>query len=141
MDKLGFDNVDPEQNQRYFESQFAAEIDAATVIPLLGEDETGFTLIDVRDPDSYESGHVEGAINLPFEQLGKNLSDLDEGGNYLVYCYDAPCMLSARAARMMSSKGFKVKDVVGGFEDFEKKGAPIETGSGPQTVAVTAGSN
>ncbi len=136
MDQLGFGNVDPEENERFFSSKFAAEIDAATVIPLIGEEDASFTIIDVRDPDNYEEGHVEGAINIPFEELGRQLSELDQDGHYLVHCYDGPCLLSARAARMMSSRGLRVKDVIGGFEDFEKKGAPIETGGGKQELSA-----
>ncbi|MDX1612136.1 MAG: rhodanese-like domain-containing protein [Candidatus Thermoplasmatota archaeon] len=138
MDALGFDNVDPEENATFFRQRFSAEIDAATVIPAIEEGGEGFLLVDVRDPESFQKGHVEGAVNIPFQQLGKAMNALDPEQNILTYCYDHPCLLSARAARMLSSKGFKVKDVIGGFEDFEKKGAPIVTGEGPELAAATA---
>lgn len=138
MDALGFDNVDPEANERFFRETFQAEIDAATVIPVLEGGDAEVQLVDVRDPDSYEAGHVEGAINIPFEDLGKRAGELDPDTGVLVYCYDAPCMLSARAARLLSSKGMRVKDVIGGFEDFEKKGATIAEGRGPETAKTVA---
>ena len=46
-------------------------------------------LIDVRTSSEYESGHLEGAINIPYEDIVKGVSkleDVDFNTNIIVYC-------------------------------------------------------
>ncbi len=48
-----------------------------------------YTIIDVREPYEYESGHVEGAINIPGESLmagAPELKDVPKDATLLVYC-------------------------------------------------------
>jgi hypothetical protein len=42
--------------------------------------------VDVRDPTSYASGHVKGAINLPLTDLSNRLSELDKAAWIITYC-------------------------------------------------------
>lgn len=51
-------------------------------------DKTTFTLIDARSPDEFGQGHVEGAINIPFDSLQDHLSLLpeDKAAPLVVYC-------------------------------------------------------
>lgn len=125
---LGLENVDPQQNKDYYRKMMDAEIDAATLIGAIKKGQTDFQIIDVRDPDSYKDGHIQGAINIQLEDLSKRMSELDKDKGVMVYCYDPPCMLSVKAARILSDNGFKVKDIGGGFENYEKNEGPIEKG-------------
>lgn len=34
------------------------------------------TIIDVRSPDEYRSGHLPGALNIPADQLQDHLADI-----------------------------------------------------------------
>ena len=46
-------------------------------------------LIDVRTPEEFASGHIDGAINLPYDQIdAKNsaVAAIDKGRSILVYC-------------------------------------------------------
>ncbi|MDO5047218.1 MAG: rhodanese-like domain-containing protein [Anaerococcus sp.] len=45
-----------------------------------------FQLIDVRTKAEYDSGHIEGAINIPFEQILDNLDKIDKTKPALLYC-------------------------------------------------------
>lgn len=48
-----------------------------------------YTVIDVREPEEYQSGHVAGALNIPPDQLLKGatqLDDLPKDSNIIVYC-------------------------------------------------------
>ena len=126
---LGLENIDPKQNEEYFRTMMTAEVDAVTVIGAMQKGEDDFQIVDVRDEDSYEKGHVKGAVNIPIEEISKRMDELDKNKGVLVYCYDPPCMVSVKAARILSGEGFKVKDVGGGFENFQKNNAPIEKGT------------
>lgn len=48
-----------------------------------------YTVIDVREPDEYNTGHVSGAINIPPDQLMNGafqLGDLPKDSDIIVYC-------------------------------------------------------
>lgn len=48
-----------------------------------------YTVIDVREPDEYNIGHVSGAINIPPDQLmngAAQLADLPKDSDLIVYC-------------------------------------------------------
>lgn len=48
-----------------------------------------YAIIDVRQPDEYAAGHMEGAINIPMRELTRRLSNLPVNTStpILVYCH------------------------------------------------------
>ncbi len=50
---------------------------------------TKYFILDVREPDEFAAGHIEGAINIPLRQLGDNISRLPENKSapMVVYCH------------------------------------------------------
>jgi rhodanese-related sulfurtransferase len=44
------------------------------------------TLIDVRETSEYESGHIEGAINIPLRELVQNLDRIPTEQPVILYC-------------------------------------------------------
>ena len=52
------------------------------------EEETGYLILDVRRPDEFAEGHIEGAINVPNEEIADEvLEELpDKDQLLLVYC-------------------------------------------------------
>ena len=44
------------------------------------------SFLDVRPADEYQAGHIEGALNIPFEQLEEHLSFLPQDREIIVYC-------------------------------------------------------
>jgi rhodanese-related sulfurtransferase len=51
-------------------------------------DNPKFVILDVRTPEEFESGHIEGAINMDYYHPGfqVELGKLDKTKTYLVYC-------------------------------------------------------
>lgn len=49
---------------------------------------SGLTLVDARSPEEYASRHIDGAVNVPHDQLDSHLSALpaDRSGPVVVYC-------------------------------------------------------
>ncbi len=74
----------------------------------------GATLLDVRNSNEYESGHIEGAINIPVDELRDRLYKLDK--ELPVYLY---CQIGLRgylAYRILRQHGFKeVYSLSGGY--------------------------
>lgn len=47
--------------------------------------ENEYVIVDVRTREEFELGHIEKAINIPYDELGKNF-DLDKDKIIFVYC-------------------------------------------------------
>lgn len=74
------------------------------------------TLIDVRETYEFESGHVEGAINIPLSELPGKLDAIRQLTMPLyVHCRSG--MRSANAAAFLQQNGIAEVTNVGGLED------------------------
>lgn len=71
----------------------------------------GATLLDVRTPGEYSGGHVDGAINIPVDQVAASLDRIPRDHAVVVYC--ASGVRSARAAGVLAGAGYDVYDLGG----------------------------
>jgi len=46
----------------------------------------GAIILDVRTKSEYSSGHIKGSINIPVEQLSKNLGKLKDKNRHIITC-------------------------------------------------------
>ncbi len=109
----------------YFEAKLAYEIGPIGLNMAIESGEK-ITIVDLRTPELFAKGHIPGAINLKFEELDKNLDKLIKDQTTVVYCYDIVCHLSAKAALELAKKGYKVKELVGGFDTYAEKNLKVE---------------
>lgn len=85
-----------------------------------------FIILDVRTPEEYSEGHIEGAINIDYyaDDFENKLDELDKGKTYLVYCRTGSRSASARD--IMTDLGFKnIYNMTGGISDWQSAGYPI----------------
>ena len=83
-------------------------------------------IIDVRTPEEYQAGHLNGAINLDYYSGGflGRLKALDKSSTYLVYCRKG--IRGGMALEMMRSLGFKkVYNILGGLALWAEEGRPM----------------
>lgn len=68
----------------------------------------GTVLLDVRTPKEIAEGHLPGAIFIDINDPGfeAEINKLDKQKTYLVYCRSGA--RSAKACRMMATRGFKI---------------------------------
>ncbi|MBM7693274.1 rhodanese-related sulfurtransferase [Peribacillus deserti] len=72
-------------------------------------------LIDVREPNEYEAGHVLGARNIPMTQMKMRLKEIRPDKPVYLYCQSG--IRSGRAAQLLSRKGYKdLSHLKGGFK-------------------------
>ena len=66
-----------------------------------------FVILDVRTPDEFAEGHIDGAVNLDVQSpnFEKGLRKLDRTKSYLVYCRTGN--RSRRATLTMEALGFR----------------------------------
>ncbi|MEN9740735.1 MAG: hypothetical protein RLZ72_1001 [Actinomycetota bacterium] len=74
-------------------------------------------IIDVRTPDEFASGHVDGAVNIDWEgaTFADEVAALDKHGTYLLYCRSGNRAGQAKAA--MEQMGFTHVTNLGGYQD------------------------
>lgn len=86
-----------------------------------------FVLIDVLDPPFYEKVHIVGAINIPLEEIGDRMKELDKNREVVTYCYNAECGASRTAARELAEHDFrKVNAYEGGIQEWAMAELPTE---------------
>ncbi|HZW77012.1 MAG TPA: rhodanese-like domain-containing protein [Flavobacteriaceae bacterium] len=86
-----------------------------------------YQLIDVRTVDEFKEGHLPGAVNICVtdDNFEKQLIHLDK--NKPVYLYCRSGKRSARAAEILTQKGFKeIYDVKGGIQKWQEEGFEIQ---------------
>ena len=86
----------------------------------------GFTLLDVREGDEWEQGHLDKAIFLPrgFLEVKADKTLTDKQQPVVVYC--AGGVRSALAAKTLKDLGYtKVYSMAGGFNEWKNNGFPF----------------
>lgn len=76
----------------------------------------GGIIVDVRDKEAFAKSHIPMAINLPLQELQAGNISLPKGKVILVYCETGGA--STLAARILSEKGYKVINTVGGLAQY-----------------------
>lgn len=66
----------------------------------------GAVIIDVRTPAEYKGGHVKGSINIPLDEVERNIERIQKMGKPVVVCC-ASGMRSGRAASILKQKGIE----------------------------------
>ncbi len=79
--------------------------------------------IDVRRPDEVAQGTIEGALNLPLEELIDRVSELDPQRRTVLLCRSGN--RSTQAGEFLAAAGFvDVVNLDGGMIVYEKAGQP-----------------
>jgi rhodanese-related sulfurtransferase len=79
----------------------------------------GATIIDVRTPDEYKGGHVEGSINIPLQDFEAALSKINKDKPVITCC--ASGMRSGTAKNILTSNGFAEVYNGGGWASLSRK--------------------
>ncbi|MGV9313502.1 rhodanese-like domain-containing protein [Streptomyces sp. NPDC003691] len=100
------------------------------------------TVIDVRTPGEYASGHVPGAVNIPLDRVRQALPEIAGAagrGEVLVVC--ASGARSGSACALLAGQGVRAASLEGGTRAWERQGHPLErpTAGGPGACAVPKG--
>ncbi|WP_298543714.1 rhodanese-like domain-containing protein [uncultured Aquimarina sp.] len=83
-------------------------------------------LVDVRTPQEYAEGHIEGAINIDFsdENFETLISEVDKSKPVAVYCGRGG--RSGKCSAYMKKAGFtKIYDLDGGITEWKYKGKTL----------------
>jgi hydroxyacylglutathione hydrolase len=93
------------------------------------ETANGLAVLDVRDADEFASGHIPGAMHIPYGQLMDRLSELPRDRPIAAVCSGGK--RSGLAASLLQREGFERVIHVGhgGVGTWQRLGHPVETGA------------
>jgi rhodanese-related sulfurtransferase len=95
-----------------------------------------FLLIDNRRADEYEAGYVDGAVNIPLEEMMSRLDEIDQDAEIIVYCRSGiRGMIGTLALRML---GYDALNMSGGYLGWQAEELPV-VGAAPDFQAIFAG--
>ncbi len=89
-------------------------------------DRSAVTLVDVRTPEEFAAGGVEGAINIPLDSMRQSLDRIPADKPVVVYC--AVGLRGYLASNILRQHGFKdVRNLIGGLKTYRAATSGIET--------------
>ncbi len=110
----------------YFQARLSYDATPNDLRPRMDAGEV--VVLDVRDAEAFQKEHIFGARHIPLEELHKNLAGLPKDKTVVTYCWNITCHLATKAARDLAQKGFRVQELVGGIEEWKRKGMPVVMG-------------
>lgn len=135
----------PADAAAHFAHRLAVETDVSDVAAALDSGAPGFVLLDSRSAAAWAQGHVPGAVHLPGRELGARAeAELDRSVPVVTYCWGPGCNGATRAALALARLGFRVREMIGGFEYWAREGLPVATAEGvtrraPDPLTAPAG--
>ena len=109
----------------WYKAKLQFEIGPVELRHLL-EEKNSLLVLDVRDREGFSQEHIPGAINIPYTELPKRISELPRDKTIVTYCWSVTCHLATKAALDLAHRNFKVQEMVGGIKEWKANGLPIE---------------
>lgn len=100
----------------------------------LAERRDEIQVIDVRYPNEWEAGRIEGSVHIPEDELEDRLDELETVRPVVTVCRSGH--RSERAAESLRAEGVRAENLEGGVLAWAEAGLPLTTPDGqPGTVA------
>jgi rhodanese-related sulfurtransferase len=87
-------------------------------------------VLDVRNPDEYETAHVPGAVLIPLGELAARQDEIPSGDPIYVIC--AVGGRSLTATKALVDAGYRAVSVAGGTNGWIERGGPVVSGDQPR---------
>lgn len=106
--------ADHDKAAKFFAKKLAYTIGPVGLQKIINESQ--YKIIDVRDREMYNKGHIPGAISIPKQDLDREMLELDKEYTYIIYGCTPQCHKSTNACLMLAHGGFTVMELDGGFK-------------------------
>lgn len=85
-------------------------------------------ILDVREPDEWNAGHIPGAIHIPLGDLEDRLADVPIDRPIVAACRSGA--RSAKATALLAAHGIDVSNLTGGTAAWHEAGLPLDPPDG-----------
>ncbi len=90
-----------------------------------------FMLVDVRSADAWRQGRIPGAVHVPYRDIAERADEFDPALPVVVYCWSPGCNAGTKGALEFARLGYRVREMIGGYEYWAREGHPLENDEGP----------
>lgn len=80
-------------------------------------------VLDVRPQPEYESGHIPGALSVPFSDIKSRLREVPQGSEIVAYCRGPYCLYADEAVRLLTDEGRVATRLEEGFPSGRRTGS------------------
>lgn len=84
----------------------------------------GLQIVDVREPDEWAGGHIEGAHHIPMNDVPARLAEIDRDRPVVTVCRSGA--RSGQVASYLTRAGFTAHNMDGGMSTWQRQGLPVE---------------
>ena len=129
--------AEPATAAAHFADRLQFETDVSDVHDALHETPDALVLVDSRGQAAWDQGHVPDALHLPTPYIADRATGLIPRDVLVVtYCWGPACNGATRAALEFARLGYRVKEMIGGYEYWVREGLPVTTATGLTTRAA-----
>lgn len=97
-----------------------SHLNADEVQEVLNQSSPNVYVIDVREPEEYEAGHIPGIPLLPMGEIPDHIDSFDKDAEYIFVCRSG--RRSLEVARFFQNEGIeKVHNYLGGMLEWDKE--------------------
>ena len=86
-----------------------------------------YLILDVRDREAYEEGHIEDAVNIEYDSLVEKADEVLEDRGITVYVYGEDAAQSCAAAQKLTDIGYNSVAQIGSYRDWTAVETETET--------------
>jgi len=134
-------HITPLQTDRlvaHFSSKLDFEADPSDVHADL-ENGVRFALVDSRGVSAWRQDRLTGALHMPTAEIAVRApAEIPLDMPVVTYCWGPGCNGSTRAALEFAKLGYRVVEMIGGYEYWAREGYPTENDSGATTRSKDA---
>ena len=76
-------------------------------------------LVDVRPPEEFAAGHIEGARSIPIDELERRLAELPAEREVVAYCRGPFCAYAHEAVRQLRAAGHQARRLEDGWPEWQ----------------------
>ncbi|WP_327674630.1 rhodanese-like domain-containing protein [Kitasatospora sp. NBC_00458] len=121
----------PEAAAAHYLARLAFEADVSDVRADLAAGVPGLVVVDSRAEAAWAQGRIPGALHIPTARIPELAPALvDPAATVVTYCWGPGCNGATRAALAFARLGYRVKEMLGGFEYWAREGFAYDTDRG-----------
>jgi rhodanese-related sulfurtransferase len=105
---------------------FTRRLSVETDVSDVAASRNGLILVDARSKEAFDAGHLPGAISLPHATIDEEAVAALPDGPLVAYCWGPACNGAVKACLRLAELGRPAKEMLGGFEYWQRDGHPVE---------------
>ncbi|MFE7196631.1 rhodanese-like domain-containing protein [Microbacterium oxydans] len=122
----------------FYEAKLTYETDSSDVHAAIKAGEN-LVVVDVRSDEAWAQGRVAGAVHMHYSQIASRAPrEIPAETDVVVYCWSPGCNAGAKGALEFARLGYRVREMIGGFEYWVREGYPVEDADGVHHRPVDA---